>query len=334
MRMTHRFITLFALLVLLLVPSQTALAKGASNGQVVFGGTYTLKSGEALDGDLVILGGSATVEEDATVNGDVVLVGGSLRIDGEINGDIVLVGGFVNLGEKSLVSGDMVTVGGSVNRAEGARVEGQTINGVPGPVFNIPALPSTPPKPQAFTAPKVNVNFNAFGRLFWMFFRSVAVAALAMLLVMFLEVQTRRVAQAITDQPLIAGGIGLLTIVLAPLVLLLLVITLILIPVAALVAFALALAWLFGVIALGIEVGRRFTQMIGQEWAAVLAAGFGTFLLMISGEAISMVPCIGWLAPFLVAVVGVGGVVMTLFGTRPYPILPAPAPTAESDTSK
>jgi hypothetical protein len=104
------------------------------------------------------------------------------------------------------------------------------------------------------------------------------------------------------------------------------IVTLILIPVAVLVVFvgvlAIALAWLFGMIALGNEVGERFTQSINQTWAPALTAGFGTFLLMLVGGAIGEIPCVGWLFVALIGFVGIGAAVLTRFGTRPLQTVP------------
>jgi len=111
----------------------------------------------------------------------------------------------------------------------------------------------------------------------------------------------------------------LLTLVIAPLAILIMAITLILIPVALIVVFIIPLAWLFGIIALGQEVGERFTNAINQTWAPVLATGFGTFLLLLVGGFVGLIPCVGWLLPFLVGLIAVGGVAMTWFGTRSTP---------------
>jgi hypothetical protein len=108
-------------------------------------------------------------------------------------------------------------------------------------------------------------------------------------------------------------------------------VTLILIPVAVLAAAVLALAWLFGLIAIGTEVGERFTRAINQTWAPPLTAGMGTFLMMLVVGGIGMIPCIGWLATTLVAMLGIGGVVLTLFGTQNYPRVVAPASPPTSD---
>ena len=158
-----------------------------------------------------------------------------------------------------------------------------------------------------------------------MLLRAIVVALLAMLAMMFLQPQVQRVGQAITKQPLMSGGVGLLTILGAPAVIaivaLVMAVTLILIPVAVVVVLlgglTIALAWLFGMIALGQEVGDRFTQSINQSWTPVLSAGFGTFLLMLVGGIVGEIPCVGWLAPALIGLLGIGGVAITWFGSRP-----------------
>ena len=45
--------------------------------------------------------------------------------------------------------------------------------------------------------------------------------------------------------------------------------------------------------------------------------------------AVGMVPCVGWLGPFLTALLGIGGVMMSWFGTRtlfPRALTAPPAP--------
>ncbi len=140
-----------------------------------------------------------------------------------------------------------------------------------------------------------------------------------MLLTLFLHPQLDRVAQAVTRQPVMSGSIGLLTVLLAPITLLILVVTILLIPVALAAVVLLVLAWLFGVVAFGMEVGDRFTRAIHRNWEPVVSAGVGTFLLGIVISTVNLVPCVGWLAPFIVGLVGLGAAVITIFGTRAVP---------------
>jgi len=319
------------ILILLLWPIAPVYAfTGNLDGRVVFGQSFTLNRGETLDGDLVVFGGEATIEENATVKGNVAIIGGSLVMDGSATGDAVVIGGLMTMGDKSSVAGNVTTVGGSLQRAAGAQVGGQIVTNVPSPNLKTPTTPNVP-------APQTNIamGFNPILRAFGVLGTAIVFAMLAMLLAIFLQPQLDRVAQAIVAEPIIAGGIGLLTTLVSPVALVILVVilvlTLILIPVAILAvvvwAILIVLAWLFGIIAFGMEIGERFTKAIHQTWAPVLSAGFGTFLLMFVVGAFGMIPCIGWIPEFLIGLIGIGAVVMTTFGSRP---LHRPGMTASS----
>jgi hypothetical protein len=314
-----KFVYTLAFLALFLMPVHPAYAldiKSPKDGEVVIGQNFTLKSGDTLDGDLVVIGGEANIEQNATVNGDIVIIGGSLNLDGKATGNAVVIGGVVSMGENASLAGDVVTVGGSLQRAVGAEIGGNIVTNMPPPNLQLPNLPGTP-KPPVLPAPKFEVNFGPIGTAADIFFKALGLAALAMLLTIFLHPQLDHVAQAVLTQPFMAGSIGLLTVFVAPLALAILAVTLILIPVALAASFLLVLALLFGVVAFGMEVGNRFTNAIHQTWEPVLSTGFGTFLLAIVLGTVSLVPCIGWLAGVLVGLIGLGAAVITLFGTRP-----------------
>ena len=84
MKKLRIFIVIFCLLGLLAVP-RTASAKSMDvpvlDDKVVFGESFTLESGETLDGSLIILGGVVLLEEGSFVMGDVVVLGGNLTIE-------------------------------------------------------------------------------------------------------------------------------------------------------------------------------------------------------------------------------------------------------------
>ena len=329
-----RPITLLVLLVLLLAPASPAYAQSGEPGKIVFGDNYTLESGEELNGDLVVFGGNVTVEKDANLNGNLVVFGGTISSNGNLNGDVVVFGGQISLDEKAVVAGDVVTIGGQLTQAEGAEIKGEVVKNV-SPDIQIPSG-RIPPN---VNPPSVNFDFNPFWTVAGIFYRAVILAALAMLVVIFLKPQMENVSQAIVSQPVMSGGVGLLTVFGGPIsivvVALVMIITLILIPVAAFVVFlgalAIALAWLFGMIALGNEVGERFTQSINQSWAPAFTAGFGTFLLMLVGGAIGEIPCVGWLFVALIGFVGIGAAVLTRFGTRPLQTVPVNVSTPSAN---
>ena len=347
--MKIKLTTLILLLALLFVPTASAHAQSPDGGDVfLLGQNYTLSSDETLDGSLAVIGGNVMIEEGAKVNGDVFVVGGSLTINGdvdgdvaiiggnmtvsaEIDGDVVIVGGQAVLTETTVIDGNVTTMGGQVEKEPGAEITGTITNNAP-PV-NIPDVPDVPDAPNPPEVPNVpeptiDLNVNPLWGILNVIWRALAVAAIGMLLTLFLQPQLERVADAITRQPVMAGSFGLLAVVVTPLTLLIMVVTLILIPVAIVVALLVPLAWLFGMIALGQQVGERFTKAINQSWADVLSTGFGTFLLVLVVGFIGLIPCIGWLLSFIVTLFAIGGVVMTWFGTRAAPgrIVPPSAP--------
>jgi len=300
------------MLALLLVPTSAVAAKGLTDGQIVFAGTFTLESGETLNGDLVVVGGSATIQEGAIVDGDMVLMGGSLVVNGEVNGDVLVMGGSIILGDRAILHANLTTLGASLVRADGAVVEGEIFNsatsygdGVNGERPSFPSLP------------RININnYNPFREVGNVVSRAIVLGLLAMLVAVLLPEPTRRVAKAAIAQPVIAGGLGLLTIIALPFALVAMVITLILIPVVPLLLIFVIIVALYGWIALGTEVGVRLGK---GNWSMPLAAGLGTFLLTLVVDALASIPvlaCIGWPGLILLGLVALGSVFTSRFGSQ------------------
>jgi hypothetical protein len=329
MKYLTKLLTILALLTLLLIPTSSARALGPlDGGPVIFGGNYTLASGETLNGDLVVFGGNVNIEEEAEVKGSIIIFGGNVVLNGTMTGDLVLIGGSGSMGGKAVVEGDLVTVGGTVSRAEGARVEGEVLNDptieIPVPTIpDVPAVPDVPNVPDLPVIPSVTEARgwdNPVGSAFGVLGQAVLMASLAMLLSLFLRPQMERVAHTFIQQPLVVGGVGLLTVPAAVIAFFILLLTIIG-PIMLAVAFVAAM--LFGIISIGMEVGERFTQTAGQNWSPVLTAGFGTFLLVLVAQGIGLVQCVGWLAPFLLGIAAIGAVVMTFLQRKNPPVAAA-----------
>ncbi len=323
MKNTIRTILFTILLVAMLWPT-TAFAKDPFDDRVVFGGAFTLESGETQQGSLVVFGGAVTTEPDSVVNGDLVLIGGTVDVGGTVNGNVVGIGGAVRLDGSAAVNGDVFTLGATLRREQGASISGQVINGIDTPLVipspdeaqgnvEIPTLPQVPQVPQ------VTVDTNPFLKVIWFFFRTFLYTALALLLVMFLPEPVERVRRAAISQPVITAGAGLLTAILAPIALVAITLTLILIPVTFVAVVVLFAAWLLGWVALGMEVGRRIAKALNLNWAPAISAGVGTLILLfVLGGFRELIPCIGWVPQVLVGIWGLGAVLMTRFGTQEY----------------
>jgi cytoskeletal protein CcmA (bactofilin family) len=287
----------------------------------MFGTNITIESGEPFEGDLVLFGGNVTVEEDAQLNGDLVVIGGNIVSDGLLDGDVVVVGGQVKLQATAVVSGDVVLVGGQIERAEGAEIMGEIVNNVAPQIDipngrvppDVPAIPEVPSIPDIPSVPSVvNVDFNPLWEFGRVFSTSLLMAILGMLAVLFFQDRLDKVSHAVIAQPLMVGSIGLLSFIIG------IALFLTVIPVVALV-----FAWLFGVIAIGLEVGERLAKALRQEWAMVVNAGLGTFLLMFvvgSIQAVNnfswIVGCFTWVIPVVIGLLAIGAVVVTRFGAQ------------------
>jgi hypothetical protein len=318
------------MLVLLMAVPVTAFAGGQYDGRVVLGGNFVLESDEVLDGDLAVIGGQATLEAGSLVRGSVFLVGGNLVAYGEVTGDMAVVGGNANLGPSAVVGGDLVTFGGNVNRS-GAVIEGEVITS---DELNVPL--NFDWSGDWVDAPFV---FGRYGRGFearvlGYLFQSFMLAALAVLVLMFWPKQTQMVSETIVEQPLITGAVGVLTIIVAPILFLLLIITICLAVVGIVGVVVLIAAWVMGWIALGLEVGQRLAKAANQDWQPVVAGGIGTLIFSLVVNGIGFIPCIGWLAPFILGAAGLGAVVMTRFGTRRYGLEVSEVPPTDPETPK
>jgi cytoskeletal protein CcmA (bactofilin family) len=308
MKTTFKFLTFLVLLAWLVIPTSPVYAQGTGSdgGRVIFGENFTLEKGDTFDGDLVVFGGNVKVEEDTELNGNLVVFGGTVTSDGNVKGDVVIVGGQVQLDENAVVNGDLVTIGGQVDQAEGAVVKGEIVNNVaPDIQFPNGRVPPdiTPPN---VPAPRVEIQYNPFQQFFKVFFWAVIIAGFAMLLMLFWQAPIERTGNTIVTQPLMSGAIGLVAVVAA-----------ILFALTILPPLIVAFAWLFGIVAMGREVGERFAAAINLHWTPVVTIGAGTFLLMLVGGAIGSIPCLGGLLLFLLGLLGVGGAISTWFNLKP-----------------
>ncbi len=295
---------LFALLALAGLLALSACSPVAIGGgtRVITGGDYVLHSGETYPGGLLILGGNSTLQSGSKVNGSLTVIGGNTNANGEILGSISMIGGNVNLGSTAVVHGDVTIQGGSVNRSSQARVLGRYTEG------------------EGFELPGALTWFeiSPAGQIGWLLFRTLAQAALAMLVFIFFPEPVNRTVRALVDQPVTVGAAGLLSILLAPVLMVVLALTIIGIPLSIIIALVLAVAVFFGWTAMGAETGRRLDQALNLHMPPVLYVGLGMWLFGLVLGVIELIPWIGWLAPFLATLLAVGAVLLTRFGTRSY----------------
>ena len=177
------------------------------------------------------------------------------------------------------------------------------------------AAPLTPSPPGRFVFDMMMRTLGAIGL-------SLVLATLGVLAVVLLPKQTERVAQVLVKQPAMALAAGILTWLIVVGLVVILAITICLAPLA-LLLFALAVAaWLFGWIATGWLVGQRLLQAFMRKHTNPLIETIvGVVIITLLWQAI---PCMGWAFWFVVSSLGLGAVVLALFGRQPSGSQPAP----------
>ncbi len=280
---------------------------------VLFGCGARIQSGAQIRKDVVSFGGNVVIEKGVTIEGDVVVFGGNVDMAGEVKRDVTLFGGNVTLQSNAIVGRDVVTMGGALHQQEGATIRGRITRGTGAPI-----LPS--------------IGSGVLGGLFGLvtsFVKGVllafALAVLAALTLVFLPKQTHQVVAVAQQATLPSLGVGCLTALVVPILMVPLLITCIGTP---LLGVAFIVAILFGWIAMSWLVGEKALDALKAKTAwrePLIAAVVGIFLLAI----VTWVPIAGGLVGLFVATLGLGAVVLTRFGTRNYPYIPAPvAPPA------
>ncbi|MGQ9585173.1 MAG: hypothetical protein ACUVXG_07205 [Anaerolineae bacterium] len=329
--MKHKWVWRSLLAVMLLLAlTVPVLADDGGNGTVRFGEDLVVRSGDRLRGDAVVFGANALVESGGLIAGDLAVMGGNATIEGEVLGNIVVFGGNVDLKDGSQVAGNVVSFGGSIQQAAGARVQGQVFSSLrweslwKGWLFRrqpVPEVPGLPGQPLAWWNAALAGLLGLVRSVVGALIMSLLMAGLAALALLFLSEQTKRVAGCLQRAWPTSLGVGLLALVAVVGVAAVLIVTICLAPVGLLLLLAGAVAWVFGLIAIGAIVGDKLFQNLKVgETAPLVRAMVGTGLIVL----LSHTPCIGWLLGLAAGVLGLGAVILTQFGTRPYP----PEPTA------
>jgi uncharacterized RDD family membrane protein YckC len=304
---------------------------------VMFGQDVELKAGDSAE-VVVVIGGSAKIH--GKVKEAVVTIGGSSEVDGEVGEAVVAVMGNVHLkpGAKvrqdvvavmgtltadsgTKVSGDAVSVGGRLNLADGAEIQGQKVNvGLAIPFFNSDWLG----KWLKHCVYKLRPLAPQVGFV-W------AIAGVYFLLYLFIALVFPRPVQACVDnliqRPATTFLMGLLTKILAPVVVLILAVTGIGLIVVPFLWAALFFAAAVGKVAvlewLGLKLGRNFGRGFEKPLVAFL---IGTVLLTL----LYLVPILGLLAYMIFGIWGLGCAVTATFSRtrREIPDKPTAPPPA------
>jgi cytoskeletal protein CcmA (bactofilin family) len=237
-----------------------------------------------VGGTVSSVSGNTFVESGARV-GELESASGTVVVNGTVAGDATLGAGSITLGPSAVVAGDL-QYSGELVRTSGAQVEGVIVEEEEVQFEPVPAVPGW--------------LFAAYGFL--------ANLLLGVVLLAVFPSFSGSVADRALDSPLRSGGVGLLSFVLVPALLVVFAITIIGIPVSLLgalvYAFVLWSAAVYGAYAVG-------------AWLLSLADAANRWLALVVGllavAVVSRVPILGGLVQFLVLLLGLGALSLALW---------------------
>jgi MFS family permease len=250
---------------------------------------------------VVKINNDVTIEENMKVR-NVFVLRGQITINGTVEQNVVAIGGSIVLTRTAVVNGDVVALGGIIVMGKGADVHG-TLTEINS--SNISAAISD----------LLSDDWEGWSWLFAIFSVVVffAILILALLIVALIPKPIQVIAETIkknTFKVSLSGLLGLLLIVPLAVLLTISVIGIVLIPLEMILVVSAAL---LGFIAVSQLIGRRVLMLIKRTGGGVIRQTFwGLMTLWLIG----WIPYVGWMIKVLAVVLGLGGVIMTRFGTK------------------
>ncbi|WP_254280115.1 bactofilin family protein [Haloarcula marina] len=327
-----------AFALLLSVGSSVAAAQSfqGAGSTVVVGPDETYDSVEGVAGTILVRGtvtgdvsgaaGTVHVTESGTVGGNVEVAAGTVRIDGNVAGDVSAAAGTIEIGETARVGGSLET--GSSYLAIDGRIDGDVAAGaeiiVLGPTANVGGefrydAATFTRDPDATVGGGIvqddsiggdaGPNFDAFAFPAWVgaLYGLLANLLLGVVLLAVFPAFSTRVADRAIDSPLRSGGVGLLTLVAVPLLLLVLLVTIVGIPLS-----------LVGAVAFGVTawVAVVYGQYAVGTWALSLADTENRWLALAVGllgfAVLGAIPILGGLLELGAFLLGLGALALAL----------------------
>lgn len=256
-----------------------------------FGGAVVIETNTVLCSTLTTFSG--TVAINGTVNGNVVGFGSDIVVAGTVNGDIDLYGGSVVLLIGSHLHGDINLYAAHWTRGQGVQFVGAVDD----------------------HTQRFSWLFPGMGMFSFPLLPLITWIALGLFLTTLLPEHVMIVRTTVVSKSQRSLMIGLLSVILAPPLLVVLIALILSIPVAIIVALGLIAAWALGTVAIGWLVGERILHKLApQKNTRPMQVVVGLTVVVLAGS----IPFIGWILSIVAGLLGVGAVFLSRFGTRLY----------------
>jgi cytoskeletal protein CcmA (bactofilin family) len=259
--------------------------------QPSFARTIVVDTHQIECGNLTTFGGNVAINGE--VRGDVVAFNSSVVVAGTVDGNIQMYGGRVTLQSGSRIFGDIHLYGGEWVEQPNAQLHGSVID----------------------HAERADWLFTGDGPFRFSLWSLLIWVVLGIVLTSLLPEHVMLVRTTVVSKMRRSLVIGLLSVLLAPAVIIVLIALVLSIPLAIIVGLGLLAAWALGTVAIGWLVGDYIMRRVApQHNTRILQIVVGLTVLVLAGS----LPYIGWLISIGVGLLGLGAVFLSRFGTRLY----------------
>jgi len=252
--------------------------------------------------NIVKIGSDVIIEEGTKVR-NVLAIGGQITVDGVVENHVVSIGGSVVLTRTAVVGGSIISIGGIIVKGRGAEVHGNLTE------INADDI-------SAAIANALSEEWEGWSWIFAIVSISIflGVLLITILTVFLIPKPIRLISSAVKEKPFKVTAWGLAGLVLVvPLAVLLAisVVGIVLIPLELTIVLC---AVLLGFIAVSQLVGRKlYTILKRHDQSMMRETIWGLIILWLIG----WIPYVGWMIKVCAIVLGLGGVLLTRFGTNP-----------------
>jgi len=272
--------------------SSAGVCKGTTARAPIFMQDLFVSEHQVECGDLILFG--STLDVKGQVRGNIFAFGSNIHIAGSVNGDVELYGSTVTLQNGSHMHGDVNVFGGSGRQETGANLDGAV---------------NQRSQHISLWLPGINGGFV------FPFWSIIVWVILGLSLASLFPEHMMFVRTTVATKARRSLVLGLISLLLAPAVLIVLIALIIPFPLAILIAIGLIAAWALGTIAIGWLVGEYIMRAIAPRHNMRLSqVAVGLTLLVMVGS----LPYIGWLVSIGSGLLGLGAVFLSRFGTRLY----------------
>ena len=295
MKNINRLVLIIGVCVILLSSIGLAADSRVIKDTVGFFRNLQVAPNEEVRGSAVAVFGN--IDMQGVVYGDVVAIFGSVSIDGIVEGNVVSIFGGVKISSDGKIQGDVVQIlGGGLQEAPGAQINGARISmssfGIPG--------------------------FSGFSNLLFLIMMYTLIKLLisyvmAVIVVLIFPERFNNMADSV---PIDMGRkfiIGIMIVIGFYVVAAMLIMVVIGIPFFLLLAPLMALLSFTGNTVIKLAMGKKLSQSLGRNWSQMLELFMGSLIYGLVDITI-----IGKSATFLARVIGIGAVIDSKAGHRPF----------------